>query len=93
MFSEQADHSFEGLHFLRDVQEDFPQVVQPQPEDAFCFSAMFFDGDGGLFVQPFSGEMAPTEGDRQQSHEFIDPFGLGQMGILKAKPAAFEALK
>ena len=54
---------------------------------------MFFDGDGGLFVQPFSGKVAPTEGDRQQSHEFIDPLRLGQMGILKAKPAALEALK
>ena len=90
---EQQDHVFEVLHLLRDVQENFPQVVKPQPEDAFRFSAMVLEGDGVLFVQPFSGKMAPTEGDRQQSHEFIDPLRLGQMGILKAKPAAFEALK
>lgn len=65
MFSEQADHFLEVLHLLRDVQENFPQVVQSQPEDAFRFSSMFLDGDGFLFVQPFSGKMTPPEGDRQ----------------------------
>ena len=51
MFSEQQDHVFEALHLLRDVQEDLLQVIQSQPEDAFGFSAMFFDGDGFLFVK------------------------------------------
>src|SRR5215210_594426 len=65
-------------------------MIQTITKQTSCQASVLFDEQRLMLIQPFTHDMCPTEGQRQQCQQFLEPRGIGDMRLFQAEAATLQ---